>query len=136
MTLEPVGPSRLEYGFERKEKESSFEKAIFSPRFGMETLSRRATIDKRSSIDDRMSKLFSGAAFTKDRGSSPSASGGVSGTISWGGAEGTKAEVRAFGGVEDRNGNYAKAEVSTNTRGESSATISAGNDKESSTSKK
>lgn len=135
MVLEPVGQSRLEFSFERKEKESSLEKAIFSPRFGMETLSRRAKAEARSPIDDKMSRVF---ALTKDRGgNSANVSGGVSGTISWGGTEGTKAEVRAYGSVEDKqSGNYARAEVATNTRGESSATVSAGNDKETSVSKK
>lgn len=58
------------------------------------------------------------------------ASGEVKVEVSWGDKDGTKVNIGASGQIEDKNGNYAKAEVKHDNDGKGSASVSAGHKNE------
>lgn len=93
--------------------------------FADNSLSRRNVVPSHSNSIQEINLV---SIFGRDGGGA-SAKGGV--TVTWGGSEGTQYTSYASAEVYDGKGNHAEANITQNSDGTGSATISVGHDSDS-----
>lgn len=138
MQIDAVSLSGQEFGFERREPESRFQGAIFSPQHLSGRFSREAAIcANRSSLDHKVERTFLNSSHashlmvTRNHGGGSSV--GVEVRYSWGGND-NKVEVGVKGEAHDNKGNYVQAEVSQSSKGEGNVSVAGGSDRDRSSS--